>query len=492
MLGLLGCDERGVRSPPPPASTDHGNEESRRDNTNRPGVPAAPGSWAGVEDEYRAVASQIIEASLGSGRAHGLLTELCDDIGARLSGSPSLDRALVWARDALREAGHAGVAIEKVMVPRWVRGQESLTLLAPRRRSMRLLGLGNSVGTPAEGVRAPVMVVDSMADLEQRRRQAKGKVVLFNVPMPAYDTETRDPGYGSVVGVRVQGASLAAAHGAVAALVRSLTATSLSTPHTGTLRYDEDKPRIPAAAITVEDAAFIARLAGRGLPVEVRLTMEARDGGMVESGNVVAQLEGRERPQEIVVIGGHIDSWDVGQGAHDNGSGVVIAMEALNLLRRLGLAPRRTIRVVLWTNEENGLMGAKGYAKAHEEELPDHVAGIESDTGGARVVQLNVQHRDQAVADRARGRLSAIASLLQPLGANRVVPGSSGADLGPLRETGMVGIGLRHDVSHYFDIHHTEADTLDKVEASDLDQGVASLAITAYVLADIPGTLVSD
>ncbi|MDD9946770.1 MAG: M20/M25/M40 family metallo-hydrolase, partial [Myxococcales bacterium] len=266
----------------------------------------------------------------------------------------------------------------------------------------------------------------------------------------------------------------------------------LSTPHTGTLRYDEDKPRIPAAAITVEDAAFIARLAGRGLPVEVRLTMEARDGGMVESGNVVAQLEGRERPQEIVVIGGHIDSWDVGQGAHDNGSGVVIAMEALNLLRRLGLAPRRTIRVVLWTNEENGLMGAKGYAKAHEEELPDHVAGIESDTGGARVVQLNVQHRDQAVADRARGRLSAIASLLQPLGANRVVPGSSGADLGPLRETGMVGIGLRHDVSHYFDIHHTEADTLDKVEASDLDQGVASLAITAYVLADIPGTLVSD
>jgi carboxypeptidase Q len=255
------------------------------------------------------------------------------------------------------------------------------------------------------------------------------------------------------------------------------------------MRYGDAERRIPAAAITTEDAAMIHRLRRRGIPVTVRLRMGARDEGEVPSANVVAELRGSEQPDEIVVMGGHLDSWDVGQGAQDDGGGCVAAMEALSLLRRLGLRPRRTIRVVLWTNEENGLAGAKAYAEAHEGELPRHAAAIESDSGVFRPQEFIVDLEDDEREEEAVKQLRSLLALTGATGMERVRGGGSGADVGVLRPSGVPVMGLRTEGSRYFDYHHTHADTFDKVDPRDLARNVAALAITSYVLADMPGRL---
>jgi Zn-dependent M28 family amino/carboxypeptidase len=349
---------------------------------------------------------------------------------------------------------------------------------------MVMLGLGGSVGTPAEGITAEVVVVADEAGLEALGERARGRIALFNNAMPPYDPETGS-GYGTAVRFRSNGARLAAAQGAVACLVRSVTASSLCTPHTGAMRYGDAAVKIPAAAVTIEDAELMARLTARGETVRVRLNMEARTLEDAPSGNVIGELRGRERPDEIVVIGGHIDAWDVGQGAHDDGAGCVMAMESLRLLRELGMVPRRTIRVVLWTNEENGLAGARAYAADHAAELPRHVAAIESDSGAFAPVGLSVECADAQRQAGAVAHLTQLAELLEPLGASSVETGFSGADLGPMRDAGVVLMGHRVEGSIYFNYHHSPADTLDKVDPDDLARNVAVMAITAYVLADM-------
>ena len=458
-------------APPPPAATV---VEAV------PVLPSAPPTP--LADAYREVAATIVAHARADRGAYTKLAYLTDRIGARLAGSPALDRAIAWAGDALRADGHP-VTIDPVQVPAWRRGVESAKLVAPITRDLVMLGLGGSVGTPARGLTAPVVVVRSWDELAARAADVKGAIVLYDVAMPPW-TEEHGSGYGDVVPFRGGGASAAARLGAVAVLVRSVTATSLRTPHTGAMRYAPDAPKIPAAAITTEDAALIARLSLDG-PVQVTLTMGARQDPDVASANVLAELRGRERPDELVVIGAHLDSWDVGQGAHDDGAGVVHVMQALTTLRALGLTPRRTIRVVLFTNEENGLRGGRAYAVAHGGE--HHVAALETDSGGFAPRGFRVDtHGDAAV----RARLDEIASLLAPLGATTLEDGEGGADISPLTEAGVLGLGLSVDGRTYFDIHHTAADTLDKVDPQALADGVAAIAVMAYVLADAEVPLV--
>jgi carboxypeptidase Q len=448
--------------------------------------PAAPGG--SVVEQYREPAQRIINAALAGNDAYRKLEDLCIKIGHRLSGSPQLEKAIDWAVAEMKRDGHENVRREKVMVPHWVRGHESATMLEPRHEHLVMLGLGGSIATPSEGVTAPVVVVSGKEELEKLGEGAKGKIVLFNNVMPPYDPE-KGSGYGTAVQYRGRGATLASKQGAVAALVRSVTAKSLRSPHTGAMRYAEDDVKIPAAAISIEDADTIARLYNAGTPVVVNLRMEAQTNPPAESANVIGELRGSTKPEEIVVIGGHIDSWDVGQGAHDDGGGCVMAMEAISVLRKLNLIPRRTIRVVLWTNEENGLAGAKAYAKDHEGELPKHVAAIEADSGVFRPTGYSVECQDKEKEARAAEQLKAIVSLLSPLGPMKASTGHSGADVGPMKEFGVLLMGHNVDGSIYFDYHHTPADTIDKIDPQLLSQNVAAMATIAYVLANMPERL---
>lgn len=438
-----------------------------------------------LADQYADAAGRIISSALAGNDAYLKMQELCDDIGHRLSGSPELEQAIDWAVAAMKADGQDNAHREPVMVPRWVRGRESATMVAPARRPLAMMGLGMSVGTPPEGITAPVVCVRNEEEFEALGDSVKGKIVLFNNPMPPYDPE-KGAGYGSTVRFRGKGPRIAAERGAVACLVRTVTAHSLRSPHTGATDYGDAKVKIPAAAISTEDAEMIARLLARGKQVEVLLKMEARHEGMVESANAIGELRGRERPEEVVVIGGHIDSWDVGQGAMDDGGGCVIAMEAINVLRKLDLIPRRTIRVVLFTNEENGLGGGKQYAEDHAAELANHVAAIESDSGIFAPKGFSLHCRDeykQAVAVR---QVRAIMDLLKPLGVNTIREGFSGADVGQMRDSDAVLMGFRVEGSKYFNYHHSRADTLDKIDPEDLSRCVATMAVMAYVLADMP------
>jgi len=312
--------------------------------------------------------------------------------------------------------------------------------------------------------------------------------VLFNQAMPPYDVE-HGPGYGTGVYFRTHGARLASKFGAVAVLVRSATAKSLRSPHTGAMRYGDAKVKIPAAAISLEDTDMIVRLLKRGETVTVSLKMAAKTYPDAKSANVIGELVGVSKPEEIIVIGGHIDSWDVGQGANDDGAGCVIAMEAINVLRKLKLQPRRTIRVVLWTNEENGLAGGKAYAKEHASELPYHVAAIESDSGAFAPRGYSVDCEDEARETVAAEQLKGIIGLMQSLGALEASVGGSGADVGAMKLAGVMLMGHRVEGSTYFDYHHTLADTLDKVNPKFLSQNVAAMATMAYILADMPDPL---
>jgi carboxypeptidase Q len=425
-------------------------------------------------EPYRAATARIIGAALTSDRAYSRLAHLTDHIGNRLSGSQNLERAIEWAITEMKQDRLDNVRTEKVMVPHWVRGEESLEMLSPKPRKLSMLGLGNSIGTPPEGITAEAVVVRDFAELDKIGEGARGKIVVYNVPFTTY---------GATVTYRLQGASRAARYGAVAALVRSITPVSLQTPHTGAMNYDAAQPKIPVAAITIESAELLERMNHRGDKPTVRLKMEAKFLPDAESANVIAELKGTERPGEIVLISGHFDSWDVGQGAHDDGGGCIVAWEAARLLKELGLRPRRTIRVVLYTNEENGLRGGNAYRDAHRAELSKHVLAIESDSGVFRPEGFGLA----ATAPlQVRSNLQEIAKLLSGIGADGIAATGGGADIGPIMREGVVGASLDVEGSRYFDIHHTPADTLDKVNPQELALCVATMAVMAYVVADMP------
>jgi carboxypeptidase Q len=436
----------------------------------------APASNPGWLEPYRAPAARLLEAARADPTAWERLAHLTDTFGHRLSGSPSLEAALRWAAAEMEKDGLENVRLEKVMVPRWVRGAESARVVEPYPSELAMLGLGNSVGTPAGGVQAELVVVRSFEELDAHGEAVRGRIVLFNVPFTAYDETVR---------YRTSGAARAARHGALAVLVRSIGPPGLRTPHTGALRYEEGTTPIPAAALATEDADRLQRLTDRGARVVVRLAMEARMDGEAESANLVADLRGRERPQEIVLVGGHIDSWDVGNGAMDDGGGCLVTWEAVRLVRALGLRPRRTMRVVLWTNEENGLRGALAYRDQHRAELADHVLAIESDSGVFKPLGFGFTG-----SAAARQTVRAIAGLLAPIGAGEIGSSGGGADVGPIVQAAQVpAMSLTVDNARYFTLHHTAADTLDKLDPREVAACAGAVAVMAYVVADMPERL---
>ena len=438
-------------------------------------VPAGSRAQSLWIDAYRDTASRLIDESLSSPFAWERLAFLTDTFGHRLSGSASLDSAIRWAAEHMKKDGLEHVRLEPVKVPHWVRGAESLEITAPVSHAVVMLGLGNSVGTPPSGIEAELIVVGSFADLQSSAPRVKGRIVLFNVPFTTY-SET--------VVYRADGPSRAAALGALAALVRSVGPPGLRTPHTGALRYADDAPQIPAAAVSTEDADRLQRMSDRGERVRVRLKMSARFLPDAESFNVVAEIRGRERPEEVVVVGGHLDSWDVGTGATDDGAGCVVTWEALRLMKKLGLRPRRTVRVVLWTNEENGLRGALAYRDRYREQLGNHVLMLESDSG-----VFNPTGFGFSGTEPARSRIRQIAQLLSGIHADRISPSGGGADIGPSVQAANIPAMSLEGEGDYFLIHHTPADTVDKIDRRDVARAAAAVAVMAYVVADMPERL---
>jgi carboxypeptidase Q len=450
----------------------------------RLGVPLVAVALAGpsaalpaqqIAAAHKDAASRIIVRATRDSAAWNRLALLTERFGNRFSGTDRLERALDWMLAEMQKDGLDNVRGEPVMIPRWVRGEESVELVEPRREALPMLGLGGSIGTPREGITAEVLVVNSWDDLKAKAAQAKGKIVLYDVPFT---------NYGATVAYRATGAIEAAKAGAVASLIRSVTPYSQRTPHTGGMRYDSTVAKIPHAAITVEDAMMLHRMQDRGERIVVKLVMAAQTLPDVPSRNVVAELKGREFPNEVVVMGGHTDSWDVGRGAMDDAGGVVVAWEAIRLLKELGLRPRRTIRVVGWVNEENGGRGANGYREAHKSELDQHVLAIESDGGVFKPEGFGFTGSDAAMST-----VKQVATLLNPIGSGTIVKGGGGADIGPIMQLGVPGMGLNVDGTKYFWYHHTDADTVDKLSPHEMALCVATLAIMTYVIADLPEKL---
>lgn len=433
-------------------------------------------------EPHREAAQRIIAAATADSSAYDRLAELVDTFPHRMTGTPMLADAIDWLAAQLEADGLENVRLQEFTAPNWQRGAESVTLHGARERDLPMLGLGGSIGTPPEGITAEAVVVRSFEELEARAGEVAGRIVVYNQPWTTY---------GESVRYRTLGAIEAARHGAVASLVRSVTPYSLQTPHTGMMRYDDEVPLIPHAAITVEDAEYLARKQGRGEPISLTIRMEAERLPDVVTHNVIAELTGRERPEEIVVLGGHIDSWDIGQGAHDDGAGVVVTWEAIRLLNELGLRPRRTVRFIAWSAEEIGLIGARAYRDSlSDEDVANHVLGMESDSGVFAPVGFGVAASDEVIA-----MLQPIEELIGPLLVESeahptgIVRGGGAPDLIPLMEEGIPGVGLNTDNVRYFYTHHTEADTLDKVDPADLAQSIAITAVFIYVVAEMAETL---
>ncbi len=407
--------------------------------------------------------------------AYKRLATLCDMFGSRFSGSTNLEAAIDWVLAEMKKDGLQNVHGELVMVPHWVRGEESAELIAPRHRVLPMLGLGGSVATPAEGITAEVLVVKSFDDLHQHSDQARGKIILFNEPFKTYH---------ETVQIRRRGAIEAARVGGVASLIRSVTPFSMQTPHTGGMLYSNDTVRVPHAAITPEDADLMQRMQERGERVVVKLKMNAQMLPDAPSRNVVAEWVGREKPEEIVIVSGHIDSWDVGQGAMDDGGGCLAAWEAVRAMKNLGMRPRRTIRLVLWVNEENGLRGARTYVKDHKAELAKHVLAIESDQGPFAPRGFEFKGTDAAFA-----RIKKISRPLASIGVKEFKGDADEADVAELAHDGVPIADLMVHDERYFWYHHTEADTVDKLNAKDVSACAAALAVLAYGVADAPDVL---
>jgi len=433
--------------------------------------------------------SELRDAALSDDYAYQQVAHLSDNIGPRAIGSPQAAAAVQYVADELRKLG-LEVRLEEVKVPHWMRGTETAELVeypgqAPGTgQKIVLTALGGNAPTSPEGITAEVLVVKSFDELNTLgRKKVAGKIVLFNVPFDKQKAANGMAGeaYGEAVAYRGGGAKSAAELGAVASLVRSVGNADYRLPHTGW----SAAAGIPAGAVTSEDADLIARLAVQG-KVRMRLTLTSTTGPDVLSYNVVADLKGSERPEQVVIVSGHLDSWDLGTGAIDDAAGVAVAMETAELVQQLHLHPKRTIRVIAWMDEENGGRGHDVYARAHEAELADHVAAIESDNGAAHPLGFNAK-----INPKALPLLKPVQDVLQSFGANLIelTDRSPGADIAPLAKAGVPTLGILQDARTYFNYHHTAADTLDKIVPQELRENAAAMAVMGYALADMPEPL---
>ena len=415
-------------------------------------------------------------------RATEWVRRLTDEVGPRLAGSAGDRAAIAWGLSLFRELGFANVRAEEVPVSAWERGVETAEVVAPFPQRLVVAALGGSVGTPPGGVAAPVVRMETLEALEAAVKAdpdaVRGRIVFF-----ARRTARggAGPGYGANVPMRSAGAARAGAHGAVAVLVRSVGTSTGRFAHTGLTHYAGAGPRIPAAAVSNADADLLERLLSRG-PVTVRLVLGCRPLPPAASANVIGEVPGRERPDEVVVVSGHLDSWDLGTGAVDDAAGCGIVIETARLIAGMERRPRRTIRVVLFANEESGVAGGRGYAERHSAELPRHAGAFEADSGTGAPLGFSWN-----AADSLEPALSAVARLLQPLGAGDLRKGGrGGVDVSPMAPAGVPLFGLRQETGTYFDVHHTADDTFDKIEPAWLDRAAAAMAAMAYAVADLP------
>ncbi|XP_032808817.2 carboxypeptidase Q isoform X1 [Petromyzon marinus] len=423
---------------------------------------------------HSGIASQIINLAVhgaAQNRSYERLALFTDKIGNRISGSKALEQAIAYMLSALRDDGLENVHPEAAKVPHWVRGRESATMIEPRNHSLAILGLGGSVGTPPEGTTADVLVVSSFDELRKLGAAAKGKIVVYNEPYVSY---------GETVKYRGVGASEAAKFGAVAVLIRSVTPFSIHSPHTGIQEYEAGVAQIPAACVAVEDAEMMARMAARGWRVRVTLAMEARSLPDADSYNTVAEIVGSKYPEQVVLLSGHLDSWDVGQGAMDDGGGAFISWEALSLIRDLGLRPKRTMRLVLWTGEEQGGIGAARYFQDHKANISNFDLVMESDIGTFRPLGLRFSG-----SEAARAVVADVAKMLEPLNATALLPGAEGTDIDFWMQAGVPGASLYDDAGRYFWFHHSDGDSMSVQDPGDMNRCAALWAIVSYVVADL-------
>ncbi|XP_064201848.1 carboxypeptidase Q-like [Anguilla rostrata] len=433
--------------------------------------------WEATVEEisgYAEVAQKIIDLAVygdARNRSYEKLAKFTDTVGHRLSGSRNLEHAIEYMYNALTKDGLDNVHLEPVKIPHWVRGKESAVILRPRNHPLAILGLGSSVGTPREGIKAEVLVVKSFDELKQRASEAEGRIVVYNQPFVSY---------GETVKYRSSGAAEAAKVGAVASLIRSVTPFSINSPHTGWQDYEEGVPRIPTACITVEDAQLMARMAERGQKIVIHLTMGAQNLPDADSFNTVAEITGSKYPEQVVLISGHLDSWDVGQGAMDDGGGVAISWEALSLLKDLGLRPKRTVRAVLWSAEEPGGVGALQYYQRHKENISNINLVMESDLGTFR--PRGIQFSGKAQAQKIMGE---VMKLLKPINATKLEGSAEGTDIQMWMDGGVPGASLLNDNSKYFWFHHTHGDTITVQDPEEMSLCSAVWAVVSYVIADL-------
>jgi carboxypeptidase Q len=437
---------------------------------------------------YQAIRDQ----ALRSDWAYARLADLTDLIGPRLSGTPGAQAAVEQVAQVMRAEG-LKVTLQQMRAPHWQRGQERAELIEYAQRpkgitqTLELTALGGSVATPPEGIVAPVLVVRSFAELTARAKEARGRIVLFDVAFDQELAEVGQPGmaYVQALAYRRGGASAAAKVGAVAALVRSVGGASYRLRHAGQMTYEPGVAQIPTAALTAEDSGLVARLAKRGA-VSMRLVLTPQILPEVDSSNVLGDLIGSEKPDEIVLISGHLDSWDLGSGALDDGVGVAAALGVAHVFKELKLRPKRTLRVVAWMSEENGASGARAYFDAYKPKLAQHAAVIESDFGAGRAYGLE----GYAMPASLEG-MQVLRDVLLPIGAGIVRRSDHpvGSDIDAWQAAGVPGFQAMLDGRHYFDYHHTAADTLDKVDPKNLQRMIATLGVLALYLTDTPAML---
>jgi carboxypeptidase Q len=428
------------------------------------------------EDElfvkYKDKVEMIIKESEKNNASYDRLAYLCDTYGHRLSGSEGLEKALAWIYQEMIKDNMENVQLDDVMVPNWKRGNEYCNLVYPRNAKIKMLALGNSLGTPLDGITAEVYVVSNKEELLKNPEKAKGKIVLFNAVYKSY---------GETVQFRFSGAQWAAEAGAVASMIRSVSPHDMNSPHTGVMSYGESARKIPHIAITSEDADMLQRMQERGVKPVVKIYSEAHFLPDALSHNVMSEVVGYEKPDEIIVAGGHIDSWDVGTGAMDDAGGCVSTWEAVRIIKDLKLKPKRTIRVCHWTNEENGTAGGKAYAELHKKEK--HIMGFEFDVGVFAPSHIRFTG-DEKIYKKIKNFEKLLKLVDKDLG---VAEGGGGVDIGPLvKQANIPAMSLSTGAdSNYFWYHHSDTDTMDKIKPADLKKCVSAIAVTLYLYSEM-------
>ncbi len=434
----------------------------------------------GFGQGHEARLKTIYDTELSSGHTYENLRYLCKEIGNRLSGSPGAAAAVEWTKQLMESYGFDTVYLQPVMVPHWERGGKDVVRVVNSKKhgsvELTSLALGNTNGTGPNGLLGQVIEVKSLAALQGMGTQVKGKIVFFNGPMDPTKVDAFEA-YSGAVGQRSSGAAEASKLGAIGVLVRSMNNRVDDYAHTGNQRYAPNVPAIPALAISTQDAELLSSLLADQSDLQVYLESHGEMKTEKLSYNVIGELRGTEKPEEIIAVGGHLDSWDVGEGAHDDGAGCMQGIEVLRLYKQLGWKPKRTLRAVMWMNEENGLRGGQEYARVAKERGEKHIAAIESDSGGFLPIGFS-----STGTEAQRAKLASWAELLRPYQLWNLQKAGGGADIGPLRDQGTLLIGLLPDSQKYFIYHHTEADVFEAVDKRELELGAAGMAALVYLL----------